>query len=53
MTITEKNTEQKPTYQNVGDAINSVYRGKCMELDNIIKEERAQINNLAFYLKEL
>lgn len=35
----------------MGDATNDVLRGKCIELDDIRKEERSQTSDLSFQFK--
>ena len=50
----ETNENENTTAPNLWDAAKEVLRGKCIAIHTPLpQEENAQINNLAFYLKEL
>ena len=50
----ETSENENTTYQNLGDAVKAVLRGKFIAINVYIKkEERSQISNLTLQLKEL
>ena len=50
----ETNDNEKTTIQNLWDAVKAVLTGKFIEKQAfLVKEEKSQINNLSYHLKEL
>ena len=50
----ETNDNENITIQNLGDVAKTVLRGKFTEIQAFLKkEEKSQINNLNYHLKEL